>query len=243
MAEKTKAPKAKKGEGKALSSGRVRGMPVVDKTKFVPLTEAVALLKAAPACKFDETVDVAINLGVDPKYNDQMVRGTVSLPHGTGKTVRVAVIAKGEAAEAAQKAGADVVGADDLIKRIEGGFFEFDRVIATPDCMPLVGRVGKLLGPKGLMPNPKLGTVTPNAAKAVKDIKGGLIEFKVEKAGIVHCGVGKKSFDAKKLEDNIRALAAAVKAAKPSGAKLDYFRRLSVSTTMGPGVRVDLSSL
>jgi large subunit ribosomal protein L1 len=241
MATKKTSPKA--SSGKRLSSGRMDNMPVVDKTKFHTLSEAVALLKSAPSAKFDETVDVAIGLNVDPKYNDQMVRGTVAMPNGTGKTVRVAVVAKGDAAEAAKAAGADVVGADDLIKKIEGGFLDFDRLVATPDCMPLVGRVGKLLGPKGLMPNPKLGTVTPNAAKAVKDIKAGQIEFKVEAAGIIHAGVGKKSFDAKKLEQNIKALFEAVKAAKPSGAKVDYLRKVSVSTTMGPGVRVDISSI
>lgn len=239
----TKKTSAKAGNGKRLSSGRLDNMPAIDKTVFYPLADAVKMLKDAPSAKFDESVEVAIGLNVDPKYNDQMVRGVVSLPHGTGKTVRIAVIAKGEAAEAAKAAGADFVGADDLVKKIEDGFFGFDRVIATPDCMPLVGRVGKLLGPKGLMPNPKLGTVTPNAAKAVKDIKGGLIEFKVEAAGIVHAAVGKKSFDAKKIAENIKALYEAVKAAKPSGAKVDYLRKVSIATTMGPGVRVELSSI
>lgn len=222
---------------------RQQKWPAVDATKAYAVAEAVKLLKSVANVKFDETIEVSLNLGVDPKYNDQMVRGTVALPHGTGKTVRVAVIAKGAAADEAQKAGADVVGADDLVAKIEGGFLAFDKLVATPDCMALVGRIGKILGPKGLMPNPKLGTVTPNAAKAVKDIKSGLVEFKVEKAGILQVGVGKKSFDEKKLIENISVLVKAVKDAKPSGAKQDYMRKLSISSTMGPGIKVDMSSL
>ena len=222
---------------------REKAVPAYDRQQLHTLSEAVALLKSIPSVKFDESVDVALNLGVDPKYNDQMVRGTVALPHGTGKTVRVAVFAKGQAAEDAKAAGADIVGVEELIAAIEAGKIEFDRVVATPDTMPMVGRVAKILGPKGLMPNPKLGTVTPNAAKAVKDVKSGLIEFKVEKAGIVHAGVGKKSFDAKKLEENVKALVEAVKAAKPSGAKSNYLLKLSISSTMGTGIKVDLGSL
>lgn len=214
-----------------------------DKNQLVPMSEAVKLLKSADTAKFDETVDVAMNLGVDPKHADQMVRGTVALPHGTGKTVRVAVFAKGEAAEAAQKAGADVVGADDLVEKVQKGFLDFDRVIAAPDCMPLVGQIGKILGPKGLMPNPKLGTVTPNVGKAVADVKSGMIEFRVEKNGIVHAGVGKKSFDEKKLTENIQAFVEAIKAAKPSGSKGVYLRRMTISSTMGAGIKIDLSAL
>lgn len=234
---------AKAKQTKTTSAHRVKNMPAIDREKAYTLAEALEILKGCPSTKFDETVDVAINLSVDPKYNDQMVRGTVSLPHGNGKTVRVAVFAKGEAAEAAKKAGADVVGADDLVAQVEKGNINFDRVVAAPDCMPLVGKIGKILGPKGLMPNPKLGTVTPNVAKAVQDVKSGLIEFKVEKAGIVHAGVGKKSFDAKKLADNIAAVVKAVKDAKPSGAKTNYMLKMSISSTMGPGIKVDLASV
>ncbi|MDD9913023.1 MAG: 50S ribosomal protein L1 [Alphaproteobacteria bacterium] len=211
-------------------------------TQYV-LTDAVKMLKDAPAVKFDESVEVALNLNVDPKHADQLVRGTVVLPHGTGKTVRVAVFAKGDLADAATKAGADVVGADDLVEKVQKGFLDFDRVVAAPDCMPQVGKIGKILGPKGLMPNPKLGTVTTNVAQAVENAKGGQIEFRVEKRGIIHAGVGKKSFDAKKIEENIMALVDAVKAAKPSGAKGVYMKRMAVSTTMGPGVKIDLSEI
>lgn len=217
--------------------------PAFDALKAYTLTEAVKLLKSMPAAKFDESVEVALNLGVDPKYNDQMVRGVVALPHGTGKTIRVAVAAKGQAAEDAKAAGADVVGEADLIAAIEAGNIAFDKLIATPDMMPMLGKVARVLGPKGLMPNPKLGTVTPNVAKAVKDVKAGMIEFKVEKAGIVHAGVGKKSFDDAKLAANIKALVDAVKAAKPTGAKGNYMIKLTISCTMSKGVKVDLSSL
>lgn len=217
--------------------------PAFDRDTAYSLEDAVKLLKSMPSAKFDETVDVALNLSVDPKYNDQNVRGVVALPHGTGKTVRVAVVAKGNAADEARKAGADVVGDEDLIKSIEGGTINFDRLIATPDCMALLGKVAKILGPKGLMPNPKLGTVTPTPAKAVKDVKAGQVEFRVEKAGIIHAGVGKKSFDDKKLVENITTLVKAVKDAKPSGAKVNYMLKLSISTTMSKGIKVDLKTV
>lgn len=216
---------------------------LVDVKKVYALPEAVETLKKCPDCKFDESVEMALNLNVDPKHADQQVRGTVILPHGTGKNVRVAVFAKGDAATAAEKAGADIVGADDLAKRIEGGFLDFDRVIATPDTMPIVGKLGKILGPKGLMPNPKLGTVSTNPAKVVKDVKSGMIEFRVEKTGIIQVAVGKKSFTAKNIQENAKALVEAVRAAKPSGIKGLYIKRLAVSTTMGPGLKVDLTSV
>jgi large subunit ribosomal protein L1 len=215
----------------------------LDREHFYPLSEAVKMLKDYPKGKMDETIDVALNLNVDPKHADQMVRGMVSLPHGTGKTVRVAVFAKGDAAEAAKKAGADIIGAEDLVEKVrKNGTLDADRVVAAPDCMPLVGQIGKILGPKGLMPNPKLGTVTPNVGDAVTKAKAGQIEFRVEKQGIIHAGVGKKSFDAKKIEENIVALVDAVKAAKPSGVKGVYMKRLAVSSTMGPGIKVDLAA-
>lgn len=225
-----------------VSKRRQSFADLVDKEKVYTLAEAVALLKKATSTKFDESVEVAVNLNVDPRHADQMVRGTVAMPNGTGKTVRVAVFAKGEAAEEAEKAGADVVGADDLVAKVQKGFLEFDRVVAAPDCMPLVGKLGQILGPKGLMPNPKLGTVTPKPGKAVKDIKSGMIEFRVEKNGIIHAGVGKKSFDDKKIEENIKAFVEALKAAKPSGAKGVYMKKVSVSSTMGPGIVVDMAS-
>lgn len=237
-----KAP-AKKAGTKLTAAKPKKVIPAYDRLKAHSLEDAIKLLGTMPAAKFDESVDIALNLGVDPKYNDQMVRGVVTLPHGTGKTVRVAVFAKGQAAEDAKAAGADIVGLDDLVAQIEAGNLNFDRVIATPDCMAVIGKVAKILGPKGLMPNPKLGTVTPNAAKAVKDVKGGLIEFKVEKAGIVHAGVGRRSFGADKLAANVRALVEAVKAAKPSGAKTNYMLKLSISSTMSPAIRIDLSSI
>ncbi|MBI1364317.1 MAG: 50S ribosomal protein L1 [Proteobacteria bacterium] len=218
-------------------------MAKVDRTKLYPLTEAVQVLKECATAKFDEAVDVAVNLGVDPRHADQLVRGTVALPHGTGKKLRVAVFAKGDAAEAAKKAGAEVVGADDLAEKVLKGFMDFDRVVSTPDCMPVVGKLGKVLGPKGLMPNPKLGSVTPDVAKAVKEIKAGLVEFRVEKNGIVHAMVGRASFDATKMEDNIRAFMAAINAAKPSGAKGQYIKAMAISSTMGPGFKIDPSSL
>ncbi|MBI1308249.1 MAG: 50S ribosomal protein L1 [Proteobacteria bacterium] len=244
MATKSKAPaKAKKAGTKLTSAKPKKSYPAYDKLKAYSLAEAVKLLKSMPAAKFDESVDVALNLGVDPKYNDQMVRGTVALPHGTGKTVRVAVVAKGQAAADAKAAGADVVGDADLIAAIEAGKIDFDKLVATPDMMAALGKVARVLGPKGLMPNPKLGTVTPNVAKAVKDQKSGLIEFKVEKAGIIQAGVGKRSFDEKHLAANIKALVEAVRAAKPTGATSNYMLKLAISSTMSPAVRVDLSSI
>ena len=214
-----------------------------DRAALHPLTEAVKLVKANAKAKFDETVEIAVNLGVDPRHADQQVRGVVALPSGTGRDVRVAVIAKEAKAEEAKVAGADVVGAEDLVERIQGGFLDFDRVIATPDMMALVGRLGKILGPRGLMPNPRVGTVTPNVAQAVKDAKGGAIEFRVEKSGIVHAGVGKASFTDEALAANVKALMDALAKAKPSGAKGVYVRRVSLSSTMGPGFKVDTASL
>jgi large subunit ribosomal protein L1 len=215
----------------------------IDRKKLYPLTEAVSMVKDRASAKFDETIEVALNLGVDPRHADQMVRGVVNLPNGTGRSVRVAVFARGDKAEEARKAGADVVGAEDLVEIVQGGTIDFDRCIATPDMMPLVGRLGKVLGPRGMMPNPKVGTVTADVAGAVKASKGGAVEFRVEKAGIVHAGVGKASFEANALIENIRALADAVMKAKPSGAKGTYVQRVAVSSTMGPGVKVDPSSL
>jgi len=208
----------------------------------VTVEEAVSLLKAGAKAKFDETVEVAMNLGVDPRHADQMVRGVVTLPNGTGKTVRVAVFARGPKADEAREAGADIVGAEDLMETIQGGTIEFDRCIATPDMMPIVGRLGKILGPRNLMPNPKVGTVTMDVAQAVKNAKGGEVQFRVEKAGIIHGGVGKVSFDEAKLAENIRAFVDAVAKARPSGAKGTYLKKVSVSSTMGPGVSVDLAS-
>ena len=205
--------------------------------------DAVKLVKANAKAKFDESVEIAVNLGVDPRHADQQVRGVVSLPSGTGRDVRVAVIAKDAKAEEALAAGADVVGAEELVERIQGGFMDFDRVIATPDMMALVGRLGKVLGPRGLMPNPRVGTVTPNVGQAVKDAKGGAIEFRVEKAGIVHAGIGKTSFTDEALLVNVRALVDALNKAKPSGAKGIYVKRISVSSTMGPGFKVDTASI
>ncbi|WP_425418335.1 50S ribosomal protein L1 [Oricola indica] len=215
----------------------------IDRNKLYDLSEAVGLVKDRAKAKFDETVEVAMNLGVDPRHADQMVRGVVNLPNGTGRSVRVAVFARGDKAEEAKAAGADIVGAEDLVEIVQGGTIDFDRCIATPDMMPLVGRLGKVLGPRGMMPNPKVGTVTPDVTAAVQASKGGAVEFRVEKAGIVHAGVGKASFDAKALEENIRAFTDAVNKAKPSGAKGTYLKRVAVSSTMGPGVKVDPSTL
>lgn len=239
MATKKTASKS----NKLTSAKPKKAFPEFDRLKAYSLEDALKLMASMPAAKFDESVDVALNLGVDPKYNDQMVRGVVSLPHGNGKTVRVAVFAKGAAADDARAAGADVVGLEDLIAQVEKGEINFDRVIATPDCMPMLGKIARILGPKGMMPNPKLGTVTPNVAKAVKDVKGGMIEFKVEKAGIIHAGVGKRSFSADKLAANIKALVDAIKAAKPSGAKGNYMLKLAISATQSPAIKVDLASL
>jgi len=215
----------------------------IDANREYQVAEAIQMVKSGAKAKFDETIEIAMNLGVDPRHADQMVRGVVSLPSGTGKSVRVAVFAKDDKAEAARKAGADVVGAEDLMEAIQGGQIDFDRCIATPDMMPLVGRLGKVLGPRGLMPNPKLGTVTPDVAAAVKAAKGGQVEFRVEKQGIIHAGVGKASFSEADLEKNIRAFADAVFRAKPSGAKGTYVKKIALSSTQGPGVRVDVASL
>ena len=215
----------------------------VDPAKAYPIAEAVKMLKARAKAKFDETIEVAMNLGVDPKHSDQMVRGVVTLPNGSGRSVRVGVFARGAKAEEAKAAGADVVGAEDLVEKVNGGTIDFDRCVATPDMMPLVGRLGKVLGPRGMMPNPKVGTVTMDIAGAVKGAKGGAVEFRVEKAGIVQAGVGKASFTEDKLVENIKAFVDAVQKAKPAGSKGSYIQRVAVSSTMGPGIKVDPSSL
>ena len=214
----------------------------IDRNKLYKLDEAIKMVKSRASAKFDETVEVAINLGVDPRHADQMVRGVVNLPNGTGKTVRVAVFARGDKAEEARKAGADIVGAEDLMEQIQGGKIDFDRCIATPDMMPIVGRLGKILGPRNLMPNPKVGTVTPDVAGAVKSAKGGAVEYRVEKAGILHAGVGKVSFSEEALLQNIKAFTDAVQKSKPAGAKGTYVKRVAVSSTMGPGVHVEPAS-
>jgi len=215
----------------------------LDRNKFYPLVDAVALIKARAVAKFDETIEVSLNLGIDPRHADQMVRGVVDLPNGTGKTVRVAVFAKGAKADEARAAGADVVGAEDLAEDVQGGKMDFDRCIATPDMMGLVGRLGKVLGPRGLMPNPKLGTVTQNVAEAVKAAKGGQVQFRAEKAGIVHAGIGKASFSEQALVENLKSIIDAISRAKPTGAKGTYLQKVSVSSTMGPGVKLDLTSI
>jgi large subunit ribosomal protein L1 len=215
----------------------------IDRSKNYSLAEAVKLVKSAAKTKFDETVDIAINLGIDPKQSDQLVRGMVAMPNGLGKTVRVAVFAKGDKAEAAKKAGADIVGADDLADEVQKGNINFDICIASPDMMAVVGKIGKILGPKGLMPNPKLGTVTPDVAKAVAAAKAGQVEFKVEKAAIVHAGIGKASFSEEAIAGNIRAFVDALAKAKPAGVKGDYIKRISISSTMGPGVRLDIADV
>ena len=214
-----------------------------DRNAVHGLEDAVKLVKANAKAKFDETVEIAINLGVDPRHADQMVRGVVTLPNGTGRTLRVGVFARGAKAEEAKAAGADVVGAEDLVEKVQGGAIDFDRVVATPDLMPLVGRLGKVLGPRGLMPNPKVGTVTMDVTTAVKGAKGGSVEFRVEKAGIVHAGVGKASFTEKALAENIKAFVDAVVKAKPAGSKGNYLKKVSISSTMGPGVKIDATGL
>ncbi|MEM7566012.1 MAG: 50S ribosomal protein L1 [Pseudomonadota bacterium] len=215
----------------------------IDRKATYALDEAVAMVKDRAKAKFDETIEVSLNLGVDPRHADQMVRGVANLPNGTGRAVRVAVFARDAKADEATAAGADVVGAEDLVQKVQDGFTEFDRVIATPDMMPLVGRLGRVLGPRGLMPNPKVGTVTPDVAKAVEAAKGGAVQFRVEKAGIIHAGVGKASFSAEAIAENVRALVDAVQKAKPTGAKGTYMQRAAITSTMGPGVKVDVASL
>ena len=215
----------------------------VDRDRTYALGEAIALVKQGAQAKFDETVEMSVGLGVDPRHADQMVRGVVALPHGTGKTVRVAVFAKGDKAEAAREAGADVVGDEDLAAEVQGGKIDFDRCIATPDMMPVVGKLGRILGPRGLMPNPKLGTVTPDVSEAVQAAKGGQVEFRVEKAGIVHAGIGKASFADQALAENVRALVSALNRAKPSGAKGTYMKRAAISSSQGPGVKLDVAAL
>ncbi|MCK5445600.1 MAG: 50S ribosomal protein L1 [Rhodospirillaceae bacterium] len=223
--------------GKRMKSA----VEAVDSTKFYAVEEAVKLVKGNAQTKFDETVEIAINLGVDPKHADQMVRGVVALPNGTGKTVKVAVFAKGDKADEAKAAGADLVGGDDLAELIQKGEMGFDRCIATPDMMVTVGKLGKVLGPRGLMPNPKLGTVTNDVTQAVKDAKGGQIEFRAEKEGIVHAGIGKASFNEKALAENVSTFITAISKAKPSGVKGTYMKRVTISSTMGPGVKIDVS--
>ncbi len=215
----------------------------IDRNKLYSLSEAIGLVKDRAKTKFDETVEIAINLGVDPRHADQMVRGVCILPNGTGKTVRVAVFARGDKAEEAKAAGADIVGAEELVQEVQGGKIDFDRCIATPDMMPLVGRLGKVLGPRGLMPNPKVGTVTMDVKAAVEAAKGGEVQFKVEKAGVIHAGIGKVSFSEEAISQNVKALVDAVQKAKPTGAKGSYLKRIAVSSTMGPGVKVDLASV
>ncbi len=225
--------------GKRLTKAR-EGL---EKNTELALLEAVKLVKDRATAKFDETVDIVMNLGVDPRHADQMVRGVCNLPNGTGKTVRVAVFARGDKAEEAKAAGADIVGAEELMQEVQGGKIDFDRCIATPDMMPIVGRLGKILGPRNLMPNPKVGTVTPDVTKAVEAAKGGAVDFRVEKAGILHAGVGKVSFSEQALLENIQAFAEAVNKARPSGAKGTFVKRVGLSSTMGPGVKVDVSTL
>ena len=225
--------------GKRLKAG----YEGIDRNKFFTLEDAVKVIKGAAKAKFDETVEISLNLGVDPRHADQMVRGVIELPHGTGKTVRVAVFAKADKAEEARKAGADIVGAEDLAEQIQGGMMDFDRCIATPDMMGVVGRLGKVLGPRNLMPNPKLGTVTPNVTEAIRAAKAGQVQFRVEKAGIIHAGVGKASFDEAKLVANIKAFVDAINKAKPTGAKGTYLKKISLSSTMGPGVKLDIGTI
>lgn len=225
--------------GKKLAAAR----KTIDRNKLYGLEEAVKLVKSSKTAKFDETVEIAMNLGVDPRHADQVVRGVCTLPNGTGRTVRVGVFARDAKADEAKEAGADVVGAEDLAEEVQKGNINFDRCIATPDMMPLVGRLGKVLGPRGMMPNPKVGTVTPNVGEAVKSAKGGAVEFRVEKTGIIHAGVGKASFEEAALVENIKALTDAVMKAKPSGAKGTFVKRVAVSSTMGPGVKVEPGSI
>ena len=225
--------------GKRLKAAREG----IDREKLYTIVEAIKMIKERAKSKFDETIEVSMNLGVDPRHADQMVRGVVSLPNGTGRTLRVGVFARGPKADEARAAGADVVGAEDLVEKVQNGEINFDRCIATPDMMPLVGRLGKVLGPRGMMPNPKIGTVTMDVTSAVKGAKGGSVEFRVEKAGIVQAGIGKASFSEEKLVENIKALADAVAKAKPAGSKGTYVQRVAVSSTMGPGIKVEPSTV
>ena len=228
----------------AKSGKRIRvAREGIDGTRSYALEDAVKLLKERAKAKFDETIEVAINLGVDPRHADQMVRGVVSLPNGTGRSARVAVFAKGAKADEARRAGADIIGAEDLAEQVQKGEINFDRCIATPDMMGIVGRLGKVLGPRGLMPNPKVGTVTMDVTQAIKDAKGGAVEFRVEKAGIVHAGVGKASFEDRAITENVRALVDSVVRAKPAGAKGHYLKKISISSTMGPGIKISLNSV
>ena len=222
---------------------RQKAWAEIDRTKFYEVTEAVKLLKQNATAKFDESIEVAVNLNVDTRKADQQIRGMITLPHGTGRSVRVAVFAKNEAAEAAKKAGADVVGAEDLADKVIKGFLEFDAVVATPDCMPLMGKIGKILGPKGLMPNPKLGTVTTTPEKVVQELKAGMTEYRTEKNGVIHLMAGKASFDEKKIEENIRAFYERIRAEKPSAVKGVYMKGIAISSTMGPGIKLDFVSL
>ena len=240
MAKKEKTVKTEKAVGGKRYAAAAK---LVDRTKAYSAADAVKLLKSVAKPKFDETFDVSINLGVDPKQSDQQVRGMVAMPNGIGKEIRVAVFARGDKAADALKAGADLVGADDLAEKILKGEMNFDRCIATPDMMAVVGRLGKVLGPRGLMPNPKLGTVTPNVAEAVKNAKSGQVEFRVEKAGIVHAGIGKLSFTEEALAQNLKAFVDAVSKAKPTSSKGTYLRKVSISSTMGPGLKIDIASL
>src|SRR6202522_52435 len=228
-----------------MSHGKraIKAREGIDREKLYSLDDAVKMVKDRAKAKFDETIEIAMNLGVDPRHADQMVRGVVALPTGTGRTQRVAVFARGAKADEARAAGADVVGAEDLVEKVQGGAIDFDRVVATPDLMPLVGRLGKVLGPRGLMPNPKVGTVTMDITNAVKGAKGGSVEFRAEKAGIVQAGVGKASFTEEKLVENIRAFADAVQKSRPQGAKGSFINRVAISSTMGPGVKVEPASL
>jgi large subunit ribosomal protein L1 len=225
--------------GKRLTDAK----KTVDRENFYKLDEAIELVKSNAKAKFDESIEIAMNLGIDPRHADQMVRGMVNLPNGTGKTVRVAVFAKGAKVDEALAAGADIVGADDLAEKIQAGQMDFDRCIATPDMMGVVGKLGKILGPRGLMPNPKLGTVTADVTKAVKEAKAGAVEFRAEKAGIIHAGVGKVSFDSEKLVQNVRAFVEAISRAKPAGAKGTYILKVSLSSSMGPGLKLDIPSI
>src|SRR5688572_13871224 len=225
--------------GKRLKSA----YEAIDREGFYPLPEAVKMIKERAKAKFDETIEIAMNLGIDPRHADQNVRGVVQLPNGTGKSTRVAVFARGDKAKEAERAGADIVGAEDLAEKVQAGTIEFDRCIATPDMMALVGRLGKVLGPRGLMPNPKLGTVTADVTAAVKAAKGGQVEFRAEKAGLIHAGIGKASFSEEALVENVKAFVSAINKAKPSGSKGTYLKKVSIASTMGPGVKLDVGSL